>query len=160
MSSLTSVSFSVLINGVASSFFRSSRGLRQGCLLAPLLFLVVVEGLGRALLSAKDCGAYRGISFGNNISLTHVLFVDDIKMITDGFAQSLSTLYEILMDFSKASRMMINEDKSSFYYSGLDDTELMSLKNIFSFTVLKIESGMKYLGFLLKPCRYLLKDWD
>ena len=113
MSSLTSVSFSVLINGVTSSFFRSGYGLRQGCPLAPLLFLVV-EGLGRDLLSAKECGAYRGICFGNNISLTHVLFVDDIVMITNGSAQSLSTLYEILMDFSKASGMVINEDNSSF----------------------------------------------
>ena len=73
MSSLTSIYFSILINGVASSFFRSSHGLRQGCPLAPLLFLVVVEGLGRALLSSKLNGVFRGISFGNNISLTHVL---------------------------------------------------------------------------------------
>ena len=160
MSSLTSISFSILINGVASRFFRSGRGLKQGCPLAPLLFPVVVEGLGRAPLAAKECGTLRGVSFGNNISLTHVLFMDDIVMITDGSTQPLSTLYEILMDFSKASRMMINEDKSSFYYSGLDDRELISLQNFFSFTVLKIESGMKYLGFFLKPCRYLLKDWD
>ena len=160
MSSLTSVSFSVLINGVASSFFRSGRGLRQGFPLAPLLFLVVAEGLSRALLSAKCNGLYRGISFGNNISLTHVLFVDDIVMITDGSAQSLSMLYELLMDFTKASGMMINENKSSFYFSGLDESELISLQNIFSYIVLKIDSGMKYLGFYLKPCRYLLKDWD
>ena len=69
MSSITSVSFVVLINGVASYLFRSRRGLRQGCPLAPLLFLIVVEGLGRALLSGKDCGAFHGISFGNNITL-------------------------------------------------------------------------------------------
>ena len=158
MSSLTSVSFSVLINGVASSFFRSGRGLRQGCPLAPLLFLVVAEGLSRALLSARNNGFFRGISFGNEISLTHVLFVDDIVMITDGSAQSLSMLYEILMEFSKATGMMINEDKSSFYYSRLDEAEVISLQNIFSYKVLKIESGMKYLGFYLKPCRYFLKD--
>ena len=75
MSSLTSVSFSVLINGVASSFFWSRRGLRQGCPLAPLLFLVVAEGLSRALLSAKNHGFFRGVSFGNEISLTHVHFL-------------------------------------------------------------------------------------
>ena len=103
MSNLTFVSFFVLINGVAYRFFRFGRELRQGCPLAPLLFLVVAEGLSRALLSAKSNGFFRGISFGNTISLTHVLFVDDIVMITDGSTQSLSMLYELLMDFTKAS---------------------------------------------------------
>ena len=78
MSSLSSVSFSLLINGVATSFFKSSSCLRQGCPLAPLLFLIMVEGLRRALLFSKDHGTYHGLSFGNDIFLTHVLFVDDI----------------------------------------------------------------------------------
>ena len=84
MSTLSSVYFGLLINGAASSFFKAGRGLRQGCPLAPLLFLIVVEGLSRALLSAKECGVLRGISFGNDISISHVLFVDDIVMVSDG----------------------------------------------------------------------------
>ena len=84
MSSLTSVSFDVLINGAASTFFKDGRGLGHGYPLAPLLFLIIAEGLSRALYCAKDEGIYRGISFGNNISLTHVLFVDDVIMVTDG----------------------------------------------------------------------------
>ena len=51
--------------------------------------------LGRALLVAKDNGVYHGISFGNDIVLSHVLFVDDIVMVSDGFDQSLSYLYEV-----------------------------------------------------------------
>ena len=43
---------------------------------------------------------------------------------------------------------------------GLEESELVSLQNIFSFSVAKLEVGLKYLGFHLKPCRYLLKDWD
>ena len=97
MSSLSSISFVVLINGAASSFFNPGRGLRQGCPLAPLLFLIIAEGLSRALYCAKDGGVYHGISFGNDISLSHVLFVDDIVMVTDGFVQSLSTLYDLLL---------------------------------------------------------------
>ena len=64
------------------------------------------------------------------------------------------------MIFCKASGMIINEDKSSFFYFGLTKSELISIQNIFSFNVEKIEYGMKYLGFHLKPCRYLKKDWD
>ena len=159
MSSLTFVSFALLVNGVDSSFFRYVHGLRQGCPLAPLLFLIVVEGLGRALLSAKDCGEFHGIYFGNDISLSHVLFVDDIVMVSHGSNQSLSTLYEVLLIFCKASGMLISEDKSSILHFGLDDSELIYLQNIFSFSIAKLEVGLKYLGFHLKPCRYLLKDW-
>ena len=80
-------------------FLKSGRELRQGCPLDPLLFLIVVEGLSRALLNVKECGVYHGIYFGNDISLSHVLFVDDIVMVSDGTEQSLSLLYEVLLVF-------------------------------------------------------------
>ena len=120
----------------------------------------MVEGLGRALLAAKEIGVFSGISFGNDISLSHVLFVDDIVMITDGSDQSLSFLYEILQIFCKASGMRINEEKSSLLHFGLDEYEIISIQNIFSFVVVDLKAGLKYLGFYLKPCRYILKDWD
>ena len=127
MSSLSLVSFSLLINGVATTFFKAGKGLRQGCPLAPLLFLVVVEGLGRAILYAKANETYHGIYFGNDIVLTHVLFVDDIVMVNDGSVQSLSSLYEILLTFCKASGMKINYNKSSLYYSCMEEDEIVSL---------------------------------
>ena len=42
----------------------------------------------------------------------------------------------------------------------MEDSEVINLQNIFSFPVDRIENGMKYLGFHLKPCRYLIRDWD
>ena len=138
MSSLNLILFVVLINGATSSFFKSGRGLRQGCPLALLHFLIVVEGLGRSLLVAKASGDYHGISFGNDVTLTHVLFVDDIVMISDGSEQSLYTLYEILQTFCKSSGMMINVDKSALLHSRLDDAELITVQNIFCFTAIKL----------------------
>ena len=89
-----------------------------------------------------------------------MLFVDDIVMVLDGSKQSLSTLYEILLIFCKATGMLINGDKSIILHSGLDESELITIQNIFTFPVTKLENGLKYLGFHLKPCRYLIKDWD
>ena len=81
-------------------------------------------------------------------------------MVTDGTEQYLSSLVEVLLIFCKASGMKINEDKSALYVSNLDESEVITLQNIFAFSVNNIELGMKYLGFHLKPCSYLLKDWN
>ena len=50
---ITSANFVVLVNGSSSSFFPASRGLRQGCPLSPLLFILVIEGLSLLIEDAK-----------------------------------------------------------------------------------------------------------
>lgn len=47
-----SLAYAVLINGVSISFFKSSRGLRQGDPLSPVLFINVSEMLGRLVQKA------------------------------------------------------------------------------------------------------------
>jgi hypothetical protein len=78
MGCLTTASFAVLINGAASPFFRAGRGLRQGCPLSPLLFLLVAKGLSRAIQEAKNIGSFQGIHISGGLNITHLLFVDDV----------------------------------------------------------------------------------
>jgi hypothetical protein len=56
MCCITNISFSVLVNGAASPFFHSERGLRQGCPLSPLLFLLIMEGLNRFIKEEHNRG--------------------------------------------------------------------------------------------------------
>ena len=81
-------------------------------------------------------------------------------MVSNGSEQSLLSPHDVLCCFCKASGMLINEDKFSLLHAGLDDYELNKLQDVFSFPLANYETGLKYLGFYLKPCRYFIKDWD
>ena len=57
---ISTVKFSVLINGFPSVFFQSSRGLRQGDPLSPYLFVIIMEVFSCLLRRA----IYRGFLSG------------------------------------------------------------------------------------------------
>ena len=52
----STVRFLVLVNGSLVGFFGSSRGLRQGNLLSPLLFLLIMEVLSCILKKIEEGG--------------------------------------------------------------------------------------------------------
>jgi hypothetical protein len=61
---VSTLKFSILVNGVPSGFFQSSRGIRQGDHLSPLLFAVVMEALSRMLNASVLQGLLSGFSVG------------------------------------------------------------------------------------------------
>jgi hypothetical protein len=79
--SISTVQYSVLINGAPSGFFSSNRGLRQGDMLSPLLFVIFMVDLSRMMAATVDRGLVDGFSMGsrNNAGMvvSHLLFADD-----------------------------------------------------------------------------------
>jgi hypothetical protein len=159
MSCISTVSFVVLINGSTSHFFHSERGLRQGCPLSPLLFLLVAEGLSRRILEAKRLGSFSRIKISKNLHITHLLFVDDVLIFSMGSRWDVETLKNILSLFSKATSMEINQEKLSLTTNLLTKEERLIFRQFFPFEEKKLYDGLKYLGFILKPIDYRKEDW-
>ena len=61
---ITTVRFFIIVNGSLVGFFGSSRGLRQGDLLSPPLFLLIMEVLSKILKKTEDYGLLHGFHVG------------------------------------------------------------------------------------------------
>lgn len=74
-------SFSMLVNGSPLDFFQSSRGLRQGDLLFPYLFVLVMEALSQLLVKAREGDFIFGFLMSGRgsrlIEVTHLLNADN-----------------------------------------------------------------------------------
>lgn len=64
MNCVTTVSYTVGVNGNSSAFFLLTHGLRQGDPLSPYLFLLCAEGFSTILNDAKRSGLIRGAQIG------------------------------------------------------------------------------------------------
>ena len=55
--------------------------------------------------------------------------------------------------------MRINIDKSCFLYYNLNNDCLNDFMGVLPYRMLPIQSGLNYLGYLLKPLGYRVNDW-
>ena len=113
----SSAFFSILVNGVPSRPFSPSIGIRQGDPLSTFLFVLMVEGVGRYIKSTVTEGSLKGLPL-HNIQPTpsHSQFVDDTLLLNSPTVQEASKLNSILSDFTEASDMLLNSNKSKLYF--------------------------------------------
>jgi len=159
MACVENVKFVVLINGLPSNFFLAARGLRQGCSLSPLLFILALDSLSLHIKSAimeKQCRPLK-ICRGNHIS--HNLFVDDIMIFRMLCWVTWKCIHDIPKNFQRASGILINEGKSVFYFDEGDRDQMEFVRELFNIEVKPIKEGMKYMGFHLKPVGYTKVHW-
>ncbi|KAA3468114.1 reverse transcriptase [Gossypium australe] len=78
MKCISTVSYSVILNGQVGDIFHPSIGLRQGDPLIPFLFLICGEGLSSLMRKATEEGHLKGVKVSRRgPQISHLLFADD-----------------------------------------------------------------------------------
>ena len=78
MECITTVTYSIMVNGEPQGMITPTRGLRQGDPLSPYLFLFCAEGLDAILRRAANDGEINGLSLcRRGPKITHLFFADD-----------------------------------------------------------------------------------
>lgn len=96
----SSARFSVLINGSTNEFFKSSRGLHQGCPLSPMLFVIMVEDLHFLLEKAQLRNLLNGFFVENaSLEVTDLQFADDTVIFCGASLNEVKNLKCILRWF-------------------------------------------------------------
>lgn len=101
----------IKINGTPGPDFRLKRSIRQGCPLAPYLFILATDVLGHMLDDPKY--GVEGLSLPRGGLVRDQTFVDDTTLYLRGHLANLDRAKEVLKIFCRASSAKINWHKSA-----------------------------------------------
>ena len=101
-------------NGFNSKFFNLTRGIRQGCPISALLFILVVEIMAINIRQNRDI---HGISYNNTEELKISQLADDTTLFLSDI-KSLETALNFLKTFEKSSGLSLNKDKTEAFWIG------------------------------------------
>ncbi|XP_070013963.1 uncharacterized protein [Nicotiana sylvestris] len=108
--------YSVMVNGQASRFFHSSRGVKQGDPLSPALFILSAEVLSRSLNKLFEDRQFRGFGMPKwTDPLNHLAYADDTIIFASTDPYSLQRIVDVLVQYEQVSEQLINKAKSSYY---------------------------------------------
>ncbi|PIK54242.1 pol-like protein [Apostichopus japonicus] len=98
----------VTVNGLTSGPFPVRRGVRQGCPLSPLLYVLFSETLSTSL---DRCFGFRPFNVPGGARVKCVQYADDVTCIVSDLA-SFKPLSKVLTTFQEATGARLNKSKT------------------------------------------------
>ena len=146
MECITTLSYSILVNGEPKGLIKPSRGLRRGDPLSPYLFLFYVEGLNAIIRGAALKGEIQSFSLcKRGPKITHLFFADDCLLFCRSTLAECEKIQELLSYYKAASGQMINKNKTTLFFSKNIDVQIQEAIKL-SLQVPAIQHYEKYLG--------------
>ena len=130
------------INGFITDWFNVSVGLKQGCILSPVLFNAFMDDLVQMIREQK-----KGVTYGD-VNVSILLYADDIVLLSN-CEEGLQSMLVMLGEWCSKWGLTINGNKSKVMHFRSQSVD----KTVFPFTcrdeTLEIVSQYKYLGLIL-----------
>jgi hypothetical protein len=92
------------------------------------------------------------------IKILHLLFVDDVLIMTKSTLKEWLEIDKIIKLFCKASGLLVNDSKTTIHVEGLSDVDLVPFNLFLPYTFTDLSVGFKYLGYFLKTRVYRAGD--
>ena len=146
MECISTVTYSILINGNPTGHITPTRGLRQGDPISQYLFLLCAEGLNELIKKASLQGEIHGVSLcPRGPKITNLFFADDSLLFCRASLPECQKIQEILTIYEKASGQQLNRAKTTLFFSKNTPQAMQEdLKEILG--VPSIQQYEKYLG--------------
>ena len=110
----TNIESCVKVNGYTSIYFSLSRGIRQGCPISTLLYVLVAETLAEAVREESEI---KGIRLPDGLISKWVRYSDDGNATLSDF-KSVNKLFVLLEIYQRASGAKVNLQKTQGFLMG------------------------------------------
>ena len=133
----------VKMDNQRGELFDINQGVRQGCVLSPLLFNIFIADL------AKELEELDGKIKIKNKEINSIFWADDIIMLADS-QEHLQRMLNLLEDYCKKNKLQVNTDKTKTMIFNKTGRQMRRPFKI-NGTILESVRMYKYLGFILTP---------
>ena len=146
MKCITTVSYSILVNGESKGMITPLRVLRQGDPVSPYLSLFYAGGLNALFRNTATEGEIQGFPTCRNIQkLTHLFFTDDFLLFCRSTFEKCEKIQDLLAYYEVASGQMKNKGKTTLFFSGNMDERTQEATKV-SLNARTIQHYEKFLG--------------
>lgn len=106
---LSTVSYSILLNGSPTGFFKSTHGLGQGDPLSPLVFIIGSEVFSLMLLREEQANRLHSIQLGRGVPIiSHLLCADDLLIFSRATREEAQVISTCLHKYGNWSGQCLN----------------------------------------------------
>jgi len=100
-----------------------------------------MEGLILSLKKGQAKGKLIGVKVSRLIKILHLLFVDDVFIMSKASIEEWNVVDEILNVFCRATDLVLNLQKSTFHYFGIQQKVIYCFKVIFAYKFPDLSEG-------------------